>query len=144
MPEDILKNLTYSMQERTKKIIGLKYEYNSFKVIDFNLYVVIVLLIVSICSLALQSNSSNISINNYVVPIVITIGCSGYFYARYNSRIKKKDKLKENYDNLRKDMISCIDNQFHFEFCNHNQKCKCREEYIKYMKSNYDIDLIFK
>lgn len=144
MSEDIWNSLSYSMQEKTKKIIELKENYNNFRIFDFNMFVITILLIISTFFMIYRFYTNPYLINNYIFPLALFVGCSGYLYIRYNNRELAKKILKDEFNSLRINMIENIDNQFQFEFCDHNTKCKCKENYIKYLKNEYGIDLVFK
>lgn len=142
----VLDNLTLTMERKTEKIKFLKkrLEFVSpiFKVSGLIsalliIYIVFIkqnILTSYINSLfssksSLPSTSTDLLIVKICIySIVITI----FIWAFY-TRIFKK------YENLRKDIIDSIDN----EFCRHPQECKCKDEYILEM-DKHNIDVVFK
>jgi hypothetical protein len=142
--EKIFNNLTYSMKKKTSEIISLKEKYDNYRIIDINIAVAFIIITISVASLVYQFNTNPYILKNYIFPLFLFAGSSGYLYYYYIRKQEQKEIIRDAYNKLRLDMILNIDNQFLFEFCNHNQKCKCKELYIKYMNSKYNIDLIFK
>lgn len=70
-----------------------------------------------------------------VIFLIIAITCISFIYSMYSSI----NKLKNENEILRKDIISNID----VHFCIHDKNCHCKDDYIKDMESK-GINLIFK
>lgn len=132
------------MKEKTNRIISLKESYDNYQIFDNNIILSALIALISTLSLIYKVRLNPYLVSNYSIQLLLIIASIGYLYAHYNSKVIKRENIKDTFDKLRIDMISSIDTQFNYEFCNHNQKCKCKEQYIKYMKDKYDIDLIFK
>lgn len=141
----VLNNLTLTMERKTEKIKFLKKRLDFvspiFKVSGLIsalliIYIVFVKqdILTNYISSLFSSNSSSLSSTDLLIIqiCIYSIIITTFIWVFY-SRIFKK------YENLRKDIIDSIDN----EFCRHPQGCKCKDEYILEM-DEYDIDVVFK
>ncbi|MDF2537970.1 MAG: hypothetical protein K0S76_991 [Herbinix sp.] len=156
MPDEkVLKKLSYQMNQKTKRIKGMKEEVTDFKYNDKHLDASIIAMFIMVYLIIYHIDTYvkfiysliftpltpiTLGFKYILFPIVFTASllCSLF----YTNQEKKKKEVKDIYDNCRKDIITSMDNEYH-HFCKHHKTCKCKENYIKYMDEN-DIDLIVK
>lgn len=136
-------NLTYSTQEKTKKLIKLNHQRKFYQYIMcfFGVLSAVFLLFFftnadQYADLFLtgprQDSASRIDSTNLYFMLIFTVS----FYVSFLYWKKKKDK----FDNIRKDLIKAMN----VSFCNCSYTCSCKERFIKLMKKEEDIDLIFE
>lgn len=150
--KDVYENLTYSMKRKTYKIIECKndiIEYQrQYKNYSTNIKICTKFIIISSLIIFAQlMNTNSLDLKRLLLLFIGFI--IGYLFYKYYYNLNKKnlaelEKTKNIYENLRQDNILSLDNEYHYEFCNHSQPCICKEQYVIYMDNKENINLIFK
>lgn len=145
--QEFWKDLTYTVQEKTKKLVILRDEINKMKgnlIPNVILPGFCLLYVILFNQRYFNYISSMIATSKAEIPlliksfdlfILVLLICS---WCLLYINLQKLNKEISDYENLRKNVIQTINS----EFCNHTVHCNCKDKYIKFMKKE-KIDLIF-
>jgi hypothetical protein len=155
MDKDLYNKLSRAMQIKTDKVIDLKLHVKNYKfyfiMSQIFMYSMAAIILMKFehytavfSSMFINTNtgsshSSNSILLSEFVLIIFFVSCICVIYCN-----KRHKKLDDKYKTLRLDIINLVQNEFHTDFCKHEDTCSCRDEYIDYMKKWYDIDVVIK
>lgn len=134
----IFNSLPFSTQMKTKEIFDLKDEISKLKV-RCSFWGIAFLICLIMC-LSIMNDFINsfprYTLSQFDLYILIATFTS---YILFDHFVKKHNKKKSRYTQLRLDIINTIGN----DFCIHSHSCDCRDLYVIQMHER-GIDVIFK
>gem|GEM_PF-1889485 len=142
-----LSKLSYTVQKKTYKLLELKEKVDK-KRTSLKLPSAISCLLVfyvflyndryiSYATAVFDNNSSESTVKGFDLFVLVIVAATLFILYILFDEFKK---IKNKYDELRKDLIKTINNGFCS--CTNSSNCNCRDEYIKDMEEK-NIDLIF-
>jgi hypothetical protein len=77
----------------------------------------------------------SLKFNLFILIICVTL------FTYYNFMSKRYNNINLQFENLRENIIKCTSENFCN--CNNQTNCDCKEKYLRWIKKEYEINLIY-